>query len=194
MTATTTNDIKKQRLLRMTLSHYKNEECSEEAMHRFVSEEHAVNAAKIHVRHGMEAYGIVRPFFLCPQLRFRTLLVRSRHADSMTQFLASLQVYTPSTFRLASKQLNAALGDKWVIRDYDVQVEFYFRDMATLSALAADPDFHAMQALEGPIVSRTHVEQSIGWVETYIQDGKLVNVTDKGKPTYPGFEEMSAAP
>ncbi|KAJ1326015.1 EthD domain-containing protein [Microdochium nivale] len=161
MTATTTNDIKKQRLLRMTLSHYKNEECSEEAMHRFVSEEHAVNAAKIHVRHGMEAYGIV---------------------------------YTPSAFRLASKQLNAALGDKWVIRDYDVQVEFYFRDMATLSALAADPDFHAMQALEGPIVSRTHVEQSIGWVETYIQDGKLVNVTDKGKPTYPGFEEMSAAP
>jgi len=56
---TVTNDIKKQRLLRMTISHYKNEECSEEEMHRFATEEHAVNAAKIHLRHGMEAYGIV---------------------------------------------------------------------------------------------------------------------------------------
>ncbi|KXJ85214.1 hypothetical protein Micbo1qcDRAFT_128419 [Microdochium bolleyi] len=154
-------DIKKQRLLRMTLSHYKNEECSEEEMHRFATEEHAVNAAKIHIRHGMEAYGIV---------------------------------FTPASFRQASKQLNAALGDKWVIRDYDLQVEFYFRDMATLSALAADPDFQAMQALEGPIVSRTHVEQSIGWVEMYIQDGKLVNVTADGKPTYPKFKEASVAP
>lgn len=51
-------DIKKQRLLRMTLSHYKNEECSEEEMHRFATEDHAVHAAKIHARHGMEAYAI----------------------------------------------------------------------------------------------------------------------------------------
>lgn len=81
-----------------------------------------------------------------------------------------------------------------MIRDYDLQVEFYFRDMATLSALAADPDFQAMQALEGPIVSRTHVEQSIGWVEMYVQDGRLVNVSESGKPTLPKFSEVSVVP
>lgn len=43
----------------MALAHYKNEECSEEEMHRFVTEEHAVHAAKIHQRHGMEQYAIV---------------------------------------------------------------------------------------------------------------------------------------
>lgn len=50
------------------------------------------------------------------------------------------------------------------------------------------------KALEGPIVSRLHVEQSIGWVETYIQDGKLVNVTEDGKTTFPKFSELNVAP
>lgn len=58
---------------------------------------------------------------------------------------AHLQVFTPASFRKASRELNAQLGDKWVIRDYDLQVEFYFRDMSILPGLAADPDFQAMQ-------------------------------------------------
>jgi hypothetical protein len=59
----THEDIKKHRLLRMTLAHYKNEDCSEEEMHRFITEDHAVHAAKLHAKHGIEHYQIVRSSF-----------------------------------------------------------------------------------------------------------------------------------
>ncbi|KAI1809824.1 hypothetical protein GGS20DRAFT_595532 [Poronia punctata] len=151
-------DIKKQRLLRMTLAHYKSEDCSEEEMHRFVTEDHAVHAAKLHARHGIEAYQIA---------------------------------FTPKSCRDASRELNEKLGSPWVVRDFDVQVEFYFRDMSTLPELAADPDFKALQAMEGPIVSRLHVEHTLGWVERYIENGKIINVGEDGKPMYPKFSALS---
>lgn len=55
------------------------------------------------------------------------------------------QSFSPASFRAASKKLNEQLGDRWVVRDYDVQVEFYFRDASILPAVAADPDFHKLQ-------------------------------------------------
>lgn len=52
-------DVQKKRLLRLTLAHYRNENCTEEEMHRWGSEEHAVAAAKIHAKHGVEGYVLV---------------------------------------------------------------------------------------------------------------------------------------
>jgi hypothetical protein len=54
-------------------------------------------------------------------------------------------MFSPKAARDASKELNEKLGSPWVIRDFDVQVEFYFRDMSILPGLAADPDFKALQ-------------------------------------------------
>lgn len=104
------------------------------------------------------------------------------------------QHWSPSSFRDAAKTLNSQLGDRWVIRDHDMHVEFWFRDMATLAAIAGDPDFQALQAAEGPYASKIHVEASLGWVEQYVAEGKVVNVTVDGKPDFLGFAEMSAAP
>lgn len=95
---TVTNDIKKQRLLRMTISHYKNEECSEEEMHRFATEEHAVNAAKIHIRHGMEAYGIVSQRCLFrTQTRFFFLNSSSALSFLVVNFLSDARKHTHGT-------------------------------------------------------------------------------------------------
>ncbi|PNY23689.1 Uncharacterized protein TCAP_06360 [Tolypocladium capitatum] len=102
--------------------------------------------------------------------------------------------WSPASFRGVAKALNANLGDRWVIRDHDMHVEFWFRDMATVAAVAADPDFQALQATEGPYASKIHIEASLGWVEQYVADGKVVNVTPEGKPDFLSFEEMSAAP
>src|SRR6478609_3633941 len=66
------------------------------------------------------------------------------------------QHWSPSSFRDAAKTLNSQLGDRWVIRDHDMHVEFWFRDMATLAAVAGDPDFQALQAAEGPYASKIH--------------------------------------
>ena len=86
------------------------------------------------------------------------------------------------------------MGNPWVIADHDLQVEFLFRDMATLARVTEDEEFKKLQAKEGPYVSKIHVVASIGWLETYVQDGKVVNVDEKSKPMFPGFKELSVAP
>ncbi|KAK2601841.1 hypothetical protein QQS21_004624 [Conoideocrella luteorostrata] len=154
-------EVQKKRLLRLSIAHYRNENCTEEEMHRWCGEEHAVHAAKIHAKYGVEGY---------------------------------LIHWTPSSFRNTAKTLNANLGDRWVIRDHDMAVEFWFRDLATVAAVAADPDFQALQAVEGPYASKIHVEASLGWVEQYVADGKVVNVKEDGKPDFPTWEELSTAP
>lgn len=91
-------------------------------------------------------------------------------------------------------QLNAQRGSPWVVRDYDAQVEFYFRDMETFYKGASDPEFQVLKAEEEPFLSGIHAEISIGWVETYVSEGKVVNIGEDGKPEYPGFAQLSEAP
>ncbi|KAI1844904.1 hypothetical protein JX266_008920 [Neoarthrinium moseri] len=159
--STTSPEVQKKRLLRLTIAHYRNENCSEKDMYEWGTKEHAVHAAAVHARHGIEGYAV--------------------H-------------WSPSSFRTAAKTLNASLGDRWVVRDQDMWVEFWFRDMEQLSATAQDPDFQKLQAAEGPYASKIHVEASLGWVEQYVADGKVVNVTADGKPDFLSFEEMSTPP
>lgn len=70
-------------------------------------------------------------------------------------------------------------------------VEFYFREPAHFLAVTQDPEFQTLQAQEEPYISRHNVVASLGWVETYVENGKVVHVGDDGKPTYASFEEMS---
>ena len=91
-------------------------------------------------------------------------------------------------------KLNNQRGNPWVVRDYDAQVEFLFRDMETFFKGASDPDFQALQAEEEPWISRIHSEISVGWLETYVNDRNVVNVRDDGKPDFATFEELSVAP
>jgi hypothetical protein len=101
---------------------------------------------------------------------------------------------SPSSFRGAAIAMNAARGNRWTVRDHDFQIEFYFRDPAVFGNIGKDPEFQALQSTHGPYVSRIHTEASIGWVETYVQDGKAVNLSEDGKSEYLGWAAMSAAP
>ena len=49
----------KERMLRLSIAHYRNPDCSEEECHRFVSQDHAMKAARIHKRHNVDMYGFV---------------------------------------------------------------------------------------------------------------------------------------
>lgn len=50
----------KQRLLRIAVSHNRHPSLSEEQFHQWATKEHCARAARIHSRHGIEAYGMVR--------------------------------------------------------------------------------------------------------------------------------------
>ena len=49
-----------QRLLKLTLAHYRNPDCSEEECHRFLTEEYIPKAVEILQRHKLEIYSYVR--------------------------------------------------------------------------------------------------------------------------------------
>ncbi|KAL4864303.1 hypothetical protein BDV12DRAFT_15500 [Aspergillus spectabilis] len=102
--------------------------------------------------------------------------------------------FAPKSFRDFTSKLNNMRGNPWRVRDFDAQVEFLFRDMETFYKGAADADFQALQAEEGPFISGEGAEISIGWIETYVKDGEVVNIDEAGNPTFPAFEDMSKAP
>ncbi|KAJ5400906.1 hypothetical protein N7465_011395 [Penicillium sp. CMV-2018d] len=102
--------------------------------------------------------------------------------------------FAPKSFRDFTAELNQMRGGPWRVRDFDAQVEFLFRDMETFYKGAADADFQALQKEEAPFISGEGAEISIGWVETYVSEGKVINLDETGKPTFPAFNEMSKRP
>ncbi|KAK1966755.1 hypothetical protein LY78DRAFT_669509 [Colletotrichum sublineola] len=153
--------IQARRLLRMTVGHYRNPEVTEEDFHRWVTEEHAARAAKIHARNGIEGFSVV--FF-------------------------------PQSFREVAADFVSKSGSPLTVRDHDAQVVYLFRDMDTFYKGAADLEFQALRAEEEPYISRFGAEISLGWVEYYVSESKVVNIGHDGKPTYPTFKEASVAP
>jgi len=71
----------------------------------------------------------------------------------------------------------------WIVDDHDMTVEFYFSSFEEMNKVTNDPEFQKLQQEEEPYVNRTNTVVSLGWVENYVQDGKVVNVRD-GKSTY----------
>jgi len=78
----------------------------------------------------------------------------------------------------------------WVIDDHDLTVEFYFRSLADLGKLSADPEWQALQAEEEPYIDRRNTVVSLGWVEKYVGDGRVMNFGEDGKSAYPSYEEL----
>lgn len=78
----------------------------------------------------------------------------------------------------------------WVIDDHDVTVEFYFKSLADLAKLSEDLEWQAIQQEEEPYIDRRNTVVSLGWVERYVENGKVVNQHD-GKSTYGSWAELS---
>ncbi|KAL2830330.1 hypothetical protein BDW59DRAFT_158658 [Aspergillus cavernicola] len=95
--------------------------------------------------------------------------------------------FNPESARATAKNLNRQLGGRWTIDDHDVTVEFYLHSLDKLTAVLADPEFKALQEEEEPYVSGENIIATLGWVETYVQDGQVVNLDPEGAPTYSSF-------
>ena len=143
------------RLLRMTIALYRHHERTPQEAYDYAVNNFAVQAAKIHAKHGIVAYN---------------------------------QVFTPQPLRQAMAEMNHRRNRSWVVDDHDMTVEFYFRSFAELSKVTSDPDFQRLQTEEEPYINRTHTVCTLGWVETYVENGQVVNVKD-GKSGYGSWDE-----
>ncbi|KAH8195452.1 hypothetical protein TruAng_010377 [Truncatella angustata] len=143
------------RLLRYTLSIYRNQNSAGDEAAKF-AREYLEKIAPLHAKNGIEMYQ---------------------------------QVYSPASYRTALDAINRRDGRGFI--DHDVTVEFYFRNFADLSRVTSDPEFKAIQATEGPYVNLVHTVVSLGWVEKYVDGGRVVNIDEDGKSTYPPWSELS---
>ncbi|GAB1212629.1 hypothetical protein ATERTT37_001773 [Aspergillus terreus] len=168
-----------QRLLRLSLAHYRKDSCTEESCHYFGTALHAKQAATLHAKHGTLQYyqvGAISP------------ICKSKYSRVVISWRG--QVYSTQAARDALDAFRRSLGADWTIDQHDLTVELYIRDLQTLRNIAADPEFASFYHLEEPYLSRRHVVASLGWVEAYVEEGKVVNVTDEGSEYRPGFGEF----
>ncbi|OOF91927.1 hypothetical protein ASPCADRAFT_509859 [Aspergillus carbonarius ITEM 5010] len=100
------------------------------------------------------------------------------------------QVYTPPAFREALEESSRRNKRGWIIDDHDLTIEFYFRNFLAMNNVRNDPEFRALQASEGPYVNLIHTVATLGWVEQYVDGGKVVNIGPDGKSTYPSWAEL----
>ncbi|KAI1864605.1 hypothetical protein JX265_008329 [Neoarthrinium moseri] len=76
--------------------------------------------------------------------------------------------------------------------DHDVEIEYYFKDAAALVALSADKDFQALHIECLPYVQINKSTATMTWIEVYVDNGELVNISSEGKSLQPSFEEQSS--
>ncbi|KAI1810344.1 hypothetical protein GGS20DRAFT_594769 [Poronia punctata] len=95
----------------------------------------------------------------------------------------------------ATRALGKSLNLPYKLNDYDLQIEYYFKDVESLLGISGDKDFKVLHGEAEPYVDLTTTNITVGWVEVYLDNGKLVNIDSDGKTSlYPSFEEMSDVP
>ncbi|KAH8811069.1 EthD domain-containing protein [Xylogone sp. PMI_703] len=92
------------------------------------------------------------------------------------------QYHTPPEI----KQLAAGIADYAgaKLAEFDAHVEFMVHSVDDLLNALQDPEYPLkMQPDEGYMFERGSMVITLGYVETYVQDGKVVNIVD-GKSTF----------
>ncbi|KAK8004847.1 hypothetical protein PG990_010884 [Apiospora arundinis] len=91
----------------------------------------------------------------------------------------------------ATRGLLESLKLPYQLSTHDMEIEYYFKDVASLLAVSADEDFKALHVECEPYVDLTTTKVTLTWIEVYLEDGKLVNVDAAGKSMQPSFAELS---
>ncbi|KAI0539595.1 hypothetical protein GGR58DRAFT_524361 [Xylaria digitata] len=74
---------------------------------------------------------------------------------------------------------------------HDLEVEYYFKDVATFTSVCADKELEVLRNTSESYIYRDTARITIAWIEVYLDDGKMVNVDDEGGSLYPSFAELS---
>ena len=170
------NETTTSRLLRLSISIYRNQNITSKEGHDFARNNHAIKAAPIHAQHGIDSYSQV-----CTKRDYN-------HNGMLTR--QRIKFFTPINYRKTLEDMNTRGNRGWVIDDHDLTIDFYFKTFADLAKVNTDRELQRLQQEEEPFINRTHTVVSLGWVEQYVKDGKVVNIKD-GKSMYPTFEELT---
>ncbi len=156
----------KQRLLRLTILQCKNPKLTDAEFHKHWTEHHAPIASGWLARNGIIGYTQVRPI--------------PKHG--LQSSLIIIQYHTPPETRELAAGLAGYAGGK--LAPFDAHVEFIVQSVDDLMKATADPEYPLkMQPDEGCMFEHGKMQMTVGWVETYVQDGEVVNIVD-GKSAF----------
>lgn len=62
MATTVASETQEKRLLRLTVAHYRKEDCAEQDLYRWATEVYTPQAEKIFTKYGLEGFVLVRAF------------------------------------------------------------------------------------------------------------------------------------
>ncbi|KAI1100053.1 hypothetical protein F4804DRAFT_58544 [Jackrogersella minutella] len=91
----------------------------------------------------------------------------------------------------ATQGLAQSMKLPYKLNHHDLEIEYYFKDVASLLAVSGDEDFKALHVECEPYVNLETTTITLTWIEVYLEDGELVNIDSEGKSLQPSFEEMS---
>ncbi|KAK8094856.1 hypothetical protein PG997_001541 [Apiospora hydei] len=77
------------------------------------------------------------------------------------------------------------------VSTHDLEIEYYFRDVASLLAVSADAGFRALHVECEPYVDLAATTVTLTWIEVYLEDGRLVNVDQEGRSAQLSFGELA---
>ncbi|KAK8009251.1 hypothetical protein PG991_011802 [Apiospora marii] len=91
----------------------------------------------------------------------------------------------------ATRSLAESMKLPYPVNSHDMEIEYYFQDVASLLAVSADEGFKALHVECEPYVDLATTTVTLTWVEVYLEGGRLVNVDAAGKSTQPSFAELN---
>ncbi|KAI5928490.1 hypothetical protein F4810DRAFT_705431 [Camillea tinctor] len=163
---------KAERVLRLSGLYHRKDGVSEEEFQQF-SRQHAIDCAKIHQKYGTLKYQIVRSHY-CFNVDVAVSNEGHRRAVLVVPGRWQTSMKTP-----------------YKVNDHDLKIECYFKDVANLLAVSADEEFKKLHIDSEPYVRHDTATVTLTWIETYLEDGKIVNTDPEEKSTYASFVELS---
>ncbi|KAI1464435.1 uncharacterized protein F4812DRAFT_443399 [Daldinia caldariorum] len=91
----------------------------------------------------------------------------------------------------SAQELAKSMKTPYKVNDHDLEIEYYFKDVATLLAVSADQEFKDLHLESEPYVRHDTATVTLTWIEVYLEDGKVVNVSPEGESLFPSFAELS---
>ncbi|KAI0100760.1 hypothetical protein GGR51DRAFT_531603 [Nemania sp. FL0031] len=90
-----------------------------------------------------------------------------------------------------TQALAQSLKIPYQVNTHDLEIEYYFKDIASALKVSNDEEFRELHLESEPFVDHDTAKITLTWIETYVENGKMVNINSTGESDYAPFAELA---
>ncbi|KAI0506647.1 hypothetical protein F5B22DRAFT_622760 [Xylaria bambusicola] len=87
--------------------------------------------------------------------------------------------------------LGHSMRTPYQVNKHDLEIEYYFKDVATLLAISNDEEFKNLHVEAEPYFDQDRSKVTLTWIETYVENGKIVNINSEGESLYASVASLA---